>query len=165
VDQTTVDLWFRYEEIAMHFNTLLMQYRLQLMGGIGAIGTAASVLIAYSLTEEKAHARVRALVSGGMLVLIASAAALDVFYYNRLLAGAVAALLRFEKEHPELYMSTAIEAWTSGGSDLIHWVYGVILALLAAFVAWAWCRYLCPRPASLVSKPLAPESAESEPRA
>ena len=37
--EEVIKLWFHYEQIAMHFNDLIIQYRLQLMGGAGAIGT------------------------------------------------------------------------------------------------------------------------------
>ncbi|MCH8287088.1 hypothetical protein IIB79_11275 [candidate division KSB1 bacterium] len=68
-----VDLWFHYEEIAMHFNELLIQYRLQLMGGTGAIVTVAAYLI---LGKEKVAHRNRMLwlISFLMFILLIAAA-------------------------------------------------------------------------------------------
>lgn len=88
-----VELWFHYEEVAMHFNDLLMQYRLQLLGGAGAVGTVASYLIGGRVEDQLRRNWLRFLVSAGMLVLLAAAASLDVWYYDRLLRGAVKALL------------------------------------------------------------------------
>jgi hypothetical protein len=35
IPPNVIDLWFHYEQVAMHFNELIMQYRLQLMGARG----------------------------------------------------------------------------------------------------------------------------------
>ena len=48
-----IALWFHYEKIAMHFNQLIIQYRLQLMGGAGAIGAVAAFLIQSRDHEER----------------------------------------------------------------------------------------------------------------
>ena len=129
-----IQLWYHYEEIAMHFNTLIMQYRLQLMGGLGAIGTVASYLVGSKVPDERQHDWLRFTVSAGILVLLAAAASLDVFYYNQLLRGAVDELLEFEKLHPGIGMSTKIEGTVGAGRDTIWWVYGALLSVLAVFV-------------------------------
>jgi len=53
-------------------------------------------------------------VSSGVWVLNLAAAILDLRYYDRLLRGAMNAPLDFEKQHPEIQMSTRIEL--TGGS-------------------------------------------------
>ena len=136
-----IDLWFRYEEIAMHFNNLLMQFRLQLMGGAGVIGTVASYLIGAKVTEPHEHNWLRALVSTGLWVLIAAAASLDLFYYDRLLKGAVAGLLELEAQNPTIQMSTRIEAVVGHGKDTIWYAYGFILSALGLFVGWSWIQH------------------------
>ncbi len=88
-NEQIVDLWFHYEEIAMHFNELIIQYRLQLMGGAGAIGAISSYLIGSKVEDPQQHRWLRFLVSFMLLVLITAAAALDLFYYNRLLLASV----------------------------------------------------------------------------
>jgi len=140
MDRDVVDLWFRYEEIAMHFNTLIIQFRLQLIGGIGAIGTVASYLIGAKVEDLQQHNWLRALISSGMFVLVAAAAVLDLFYYDRLLRGAVDALLAFEQAHPEIQMSTTIEARVAGGNWAVWWAYGILLSLLFVFSGWS-CGY------------------------
>lgn len=131
-----VDLWFHYEEIAMHFNELIMQYRLQLMGGVGALGIVAAFLTQSKDDEERRYF-MRAVVSFVLLILIFAAAILDLSYYNRLLHGAVIALLEFEKAHPSINMSTHIEdaVWGDGTLPIVLW-YGAILGP----VAWFFCR-------------------------
>ena len=153
MDEQVVALWYRYEEIAMHFNNLLMQYRLQLLGGAGAIGTVASYLIGSKVLDEEQHDWLRALVSTGFFILLVAAASLDVFYYNRLLRGSVDALLEFEARHPEIQMSTRIEAAVGAGRHAIWAVYAMILTALGGFSLWAWCRYFGRhRPATSATK-------------
>ena len=136
-----VELWFHYEEIAMHFNGLIIQYRLQLMGGVGAIGAVASYLIA-SRTEEAMRPGLRLVVSATLLVLVCAAAYLDIFYYNQLLVGAVDALLEFEKNNPSINMSTRIhEAVEDWPWPVIHIWYGAIIVPLAVFVLWSFSDY------------------------
>jgi hypothetical protein len=84
-----VDLWYHYEEVAMHFNQLIIEYRLRLMGGVGAVGAVSSYLIGGTVKDPMRRNWLRALVSSGLLVLFVAAACLDLFYYNALLEGAV----------------------------------------------------------------------------
>ena len=125
----------------MHFNSLIMQYRLQVMGGAGALGTLASYLIGGKVTDPKQQDWLRALVSSGIFILVFAAAVLDVFYYNVLLRGAVDALITFEKQHPEIQMSTQIERTVGNGQYAILWAYGLMLVVLLSFAGWAWHRY------------------------
>jgi len=117
----TVALWYHYEEIAMHFNSLIIQFRLQLIGGAGAIGTAGAYLIGSKVEDVQERRWLRSLVSSGLWSLIVTAALLDLFYYNRLLQGAVNALLDFERNHPEIQMSTQIEARVGWGRNIV-WI-------------------------------------------
>lgn len=141
----TMALWYHYEEIAMHFNSLIMQYRLQVMAGAGALGTLASYLIGSKVTDERQHDWLRALVASGLWLLIFAAAILDGFYYNQLLRGAVDALLAFEKQHPEIQMSTQIEATVGNGRHAVWVAYGLLLGVLGVFVGWSWRVHICTR--------------------
>lgn len=142
----TVAVWRHYEEIAMHFNSLIMQFRLQVIGGAGAIGTLASYLIGEKVTNPDQHDWLRALISSGLWVLILSAAILDMCYYDRLLRGAVKALIDFEKKHPEIQMSTRIEETVGHGKHAPKYAYALMLCLLFAFTSWAWYRFFHPVP-------------------
>jgi hypothetical protein len=100
--------------------------------------TLASYLIGGKVTEDERRHWLRFLVAFGLTVLIAAAASLDVFYYDRLLRGAVAALIDLEKQNPQLQLSTRIEEVVGLGKYAIRVVYALILLLLAAFTWWAW---------------------------
>ena len=138
-----MQLWFHYEEIAMHFNELIMQYRLQLMGGTGVIGALSGYLIGSKVESAPMRRELRAYISTGLLILVCAAASLDQFYYNELLRGSVNALIRFEQEHPEIYMSTYIKAQFPGGASLrIYIIYAVAILPLVGFTIWSWRTYL-----------------------
>ena len=141
VDPTVLAQWYHYEEIAMHFNTLIMQFRLQLLGGAGLIGTLASYLIGGKVKNVAQRHWLRFLVSGGLFVLIFAAALLDVFYYDYLLRGAVQALLDFEKLHPEIQMSTTIENTVGWGKYIADLSYVLVLGTLFLFTCWSWIQY------------------------
>ena len=133
-----ITLWYHYEEIAMHFNGLIIQFRLQLIGGAGALGAAAAV-IGSKVAVERERRSLRSFAASGLLILIAAAASLDLFYYRRLLGGAVVALLEFERNHPEIDMSTRIEEAVGLGRHAVWFAYTLILLTLFIFCVWSWC--------------------------
>lgn len=140
-----IDLWFHYEEIAMHFNQLIIQYRLQLMGGVGAIGAVAGYLIAEK-TGVANRPGLRLVVSSMLLMLVFAAAYLDIYYYNQLLVGAVDALLEFEQDNSSINMSTRIhEAVENWPYPVIHLWYGAIIVPLGGFVIWSLMNWLSHR--------------------
>lgn len=139
---STVALWYHYEEIAMHFNQLIMQFRLQVIAGAGAIGTAASYLIGEKVKKPIDQDWLRATISSGLWVLILCAAILDLSYYNELLRGAVDALIDFEKAHPDIQMSTKIKARVGAGEYAVWWAYGLLLGLLLLYILGAWSVYV-----------------------
>lgn len=144
-----IDLWYHYEQVAMHFNELIMQYRLQLMGGLGAIGALSGYLIGGNVKDQQERNWLRALVSSGLLLLLTAAAALDLFYYDRLLQGAVDALVDYEHKHPQINLSTLIEKKvTYRGMIPIVFAYSLIFVGLGWFTAWAWVVFFRERPRS-----------------
>lgn len=66
---------------------------------------------------------------------------LDLFYYKQLLQGAVNGLLDFERQHPEIQLSTQIEATVGASRNVVWYAYGLMLAALLAFTGWSWCDY------------------------
>lgn len=134
----TLAQWWHYEELAMHFNGLIMQFRIQVLGGAGAIGALGSYVVnkADEVTGERN--RLRAIVATGLWILILGAAMLDLFYYRQLLQGAVNAIITFEKEHPEIQISTEIEHVTGWGKQIIFAVYAVLIFPLGGFMIWSW---------------------------
>jgi hypothetical protein len=109
LSSSVIELWYHYEQVAMHFNELIMQYRLQLMGGLGTIGALSGYLIGGKVKDQQKRNWLRALVSTGLLMLLVAAASLDLFYYDQLLQGAVDALVELESKNPPINLSTLIE--------------------------------------------------------
>ncbi len=140
-----MELWFHYEEIAMHFNELIIQYRLQLMGGIGAIGAVSGYLIGSKVDDEGMRHKLRAFVATGLFILFIAAAVLDIFYYNELLRGAVAAIIELESNYPELNLSTTIKNQFDenfiSASWRIYIAYLLVMIPLAVFMVWSWANF------------------------
>jgi hypothetical protein len=141
-NEQIIDLWWHYEEVAMHFNELLIQYRLQLMGGAGAIGALSAYLIGDKVTDIATRNWLRFLASLTLFVLISAASLLDLFYYNRLLLAAVDVLVEFEKAHPPLTMSTRIANEVAfKGLPVVVGTYLVVLVPLGLFTLWSWRQH------------------------
>lgn len=122
----------------MHFNSLIIQFRLQLIGGAGALGTVAAYLIGSKVEDPQERRQLRTLAPLALLILIVPAAVLDLFYYNRLLRGAVVAILELERNHPEINMSTRIDESAGFGKHVAWFAYGWMTAALLGFSLWSW---------------------------
>ncbi len=149
-----LSLWEKYEDVAMHFNDLIMKVRVQALGAVAALSTLVGIL---AQDADKG-------VSWGFLTSIfffliifwLAIWVLDFEYYNRLLHGAVDAILKLEKASKtsktisKIELSTCIEAAnfghrTSIDKDTRSWrekfltgrraFYFIVMgALLAAFI-------------------------------
>jgi len=140
--QIDFEIWIQYEEIAKHFNDLLIQYRLQLMAGMGAIGTIASYLIGEKASDENKNWLI-AVVSTWLLLLIVAAAIIDLCYYSQLLLGAVAEIVDYEKRFPQIQISTRIKEYAGGdGLWAIKSAYAVMILPLMFFVGNSWKNYI-----------------------
>lgn len=112
VEATVFEVWKTYEEIAMHFNQLLIHLRTRALGGVAAIGAVVG-LVGKQLnpsTEWGVIFAVLAFLSFAWVALFV----LDECYYNRLLEGAVMAIIELEKKTeagtgPKLNLSHKIE--------------------------------------------------------
>jgi hypothetical protein len=139
------EVWKEYEKIAMHFNDLLMKLRTQSLGGVAAIATLAGIVAKTDLTPALRWG----VMASAFLLLNAFWLAvwiLDFCYYNRLLNGAVDALVEIEAASKtsatldQLNLSTRIEevvgtqrrARSSSGR---WWFYSIVsFALIAGFI-------------------------------
>jgi hypothetical protein len=139
-ESNVVELWFHYEEVAMHFNELIIQFRLQLLGGAGAVATVATYLIE-SKASPPDKRLLRAFVATVFFLVVAAAAYLDIFYYNQLLEAAVDVIVDFEKKHPQIYMSTHIQDVVGNDTNVMRNIYFSALVGLALFSAWSWWRF------------------------
>jgi hypothetical protein len=116
-------VWKEYESGAMHFNDLLIRLRTQALGGTAALAALAAVMVRGDL----APALRWSVLAGAFLLLMLFWTAvwiLDMRYYNRLLHGAVKALLEIEQlskqdqPAPVLALSTRIEETVERGIHL-----------------------------------------------
>jgi len=98
--------WAKYEDIAMHFNDLTMRLRLQALAGVGA---AALIAGGISTHQGQLDERQIGIFLMAMSLIWAGIYLLDVYYYQALLKGAVAAIVDLEKSLPGVDLSTKIE--------------------------------------------------------
>jgi len=107
--------WEKYEDIAMHFNDLIIRLRTQSIGGIAALAAILGVF----LTDKNSNNDITfnyGLASIALLFLILFWIAiwiLDLGYYNRLLEGAVNAILLLEKNKEEFLKDKGIKLSTN----------------------------------------------------
>jgi hypothetical protein len=104
------EAWKVSEDVAMHFNNLLVGFRLKAMGGI-AIGAVTAIGLNIGHLENPRFVAGVFVVLTMIWVLVW---ALDFFYYYRLLIGAVDELLRLEKKLGDISLSHSIECRVHG---------------------------------------------------
>jgi len=117
------DLWNKYEEIAMHFNDLIVKIRTQALGAVAAITTISGILS----KGNDIGSYNWGLISSVFFFLIIFWLAiwiLDFKYYNRLLHGAVDAIIKLEAlsktgvtHVKEIDLSTCIENAVAGEGE------------------------------------------------
>lgn len=104
------DAWKVSEDVAMHFNNLLLGFRLKAIGGI-AVGAVVGIGLKVG---DLANPVVVLSLFVGLAVIWLLVWAADFFYYYRLLAGAVDELLRLEKKLGDIHLSHLIERRVQG---------------------------------------------------
>ena|SRR5689334_8205966 len=124
VKQWTVhDLWAKYEDIAMHFNDLLIRLRTQALAAVAAISTVVGIFTKTDPTSVHISWEIATAVFAGLIIFWLAIWTIDRFYYNRLLIGAVIALREIEKESKKqtpslvISMSTTIEKFVADPKD------------------------------------------------
>lgn len=90
------EVWEKYESVAVHFNDLLIRLRLQALAGVAALSTLVGIFAKTDLglvqgSWEIAGAAFVALAAFWLAIWV-----LDLAYYNRLLLGAVSAIIDLE---------------------------------------------------------------------
>ncbi len=138
------ELWKEYEAIAMHFNDLIIRLRIQSVGGVAAIATIAGIV---SNRDEAIGVRWEIL-SGAFLILTLFWLAvwiLDHGYYNKLLSGAVKAIVEIERDDtvlPRIKMSMTIEEQFNRGRGI--WAqrifYSIVFLVLSASAVFSLCQ-------------------------
>lgn len=154
------EAWDKYENIAMHFNDLLIKLRTQAIGGVTAIATIAAV-ISRGTTGSSFNWAIMAGVFFFLIVFWVAVWVLDFKYYNRLLLGAVDALLEIEdlsktSTHvKELSLSHKIEDAVAGVGNKIDnklhkqlsfgrkWFYLIVFFGLLVGLLFSTYKLLC----------------------
>lgn len=119
------EVWEKYEEIAMHFNDLLIRLRTQALAAVAAISTLVGI---FSKTgaDDKISWALAAAVFFFLCLFWIAVWIIDFCYYNRLLLGAVDAILDLEaiskdKTHiRHIDISTKIERSVAGESPSLE---------------------------------------------
>jgi hypothetical protein len=93
---TKFELWKEYENIAMHFNQLLIQFRLKALGGIGVIIALLGVMTKSSTSSVETQWLILAVSFAVLAFVWLAIYLLDFYYYNRLLLGAVTSTMELE---------------------------------------------------------------------
>lgn len=137
LDAARIDLWKKYEDIAMHFNELIMRWRLQAIGGLAGLLTVAGFVVgdAESLVVwYRAMLILSGVLGSGWL----GVACIDLFYYPRLLQGAVEAITDLEMGMPGVTLSNKIEEKAKRGSEVAPWAfYAAGFLPLVCIFGWA----------------------------
>jgi hypothetical protein len=150
-----IALWSKYEEVAMHFNDLLMRLRTQALGAVAGLTAIAGFFVEGGFAQEKGAFSWRSVfvgsvaLLGGWIVL----SLLDTLYYSKLLYGAVDALLELEgNSNGFIFLSTRIDgrfrkfhprrrhgeyrAATNISAIMLFYVPIALLLAALAFHAW-----------------------------
>lgn len=89
-------LWEKYEDIAMHFNDLLMRLRSQSLAGVAGITTLVGVFTKIGKQGPTIDWPAATAILFAVECFWIAIFCLDIFYYNKLLVGAVEALTKLE---------------------------------------------------------------------
>jgi len=116
-DKYYFKLWKSYEDVAMHFNDLIIRLRIQSIGGIAALAAILGIFL-NERNGDSSNPFSYCIASIALFVLMlfwVGIFFLDIFYYNRLLEGAVNAIMELEKskdifaKKKDIRLSTNIE--------------------------------------------------------
>jgi hypothetical protein len=91
------EAWKEHQQIAMHFNDLLMRLRSQSLAAVGALASVAGFAFHGQETANATNWHALFAAFGALCVFWVAIWILDFMYYNRLLLGAVNALVAIEK--------------------------------------------------------------------
>jgi len=146
-----LEIWKEYENIAMHFNTLLIQLRIRALGGLGVI----VALIGFASKSNESSQVQWPILGGSFLVLAIAWTAiyiLDIHYYNKLLLGAISSTVKLESSKDEnigITFSTDVKNYIEDPQNkfLNLWpikaFYIIVFILLLGSSLFAFWRSFC----------------------
>lgn len=134
-------LWEKYEDIAMHFNDLIIQLRSRSLVAVTAVATVVGVFADGANLSPVSGWTLATAVFVALCVVWIAIFCLDQLYYSRLLKGSVAAITRLEEaiendQNTLISLSTQVEEEFSERKppQLVSGIiafYAIILFLLA----------------------------------
>jgi hypothetical protein len=147
-------LWAKYEDIAMHFNDLLMRLRSQSLAGIAAVSTLVGIFTKTGTTDAKVEWMAATAIFVAMFFFWIAIFFLDIFYYNRLLIGAISAVTDLESKAAsgaltsinistlieEEFKSQALRGKMSSFTGVLLF-YAIVLVVIMAGAIFSWHMY------------------------
>ena len=152
-----LDAWEKHENIAMHFNELILKIRIQALGALAAIVTVGGILVKTLPSESHIPWGLLAVVFLVLSLFWVAIWLLDFLYYNRLLRGAVHSILLLEDainfgSDIDFNMSHKIEAAVFGeiparAGKRIEWgrwlfysivAFVLITGAVCSTIKWLW---------------------------
>jgi hypothetical protein len=143
-----LELWKKYEDITMHFNDLLMRLRTQGLAAVAALTTIIGIFA--KGTNATSNWKLVAFAFSILSLLWVAVWALDFFYYNQLLSGAVRALVKLEGisetklRVSHIDLSTTIEDQVLKGPPKLLigvWIfYSVVFFVLVGGFLYSICQ-------------------------
>lgn len=153
ISERALALWIEQEKVAMHFNDLIMRWRLQAVGGMVALVTAAGWVISNTDTPGERY-RGMFLLALTLLSAWIAVAQIDLWYYRNLLKGAVKSILALEAQVPGIELSQRIEKVAEkAGFWAPIWFYAIGGIPLLAILIWAASQLIVLPPAVLDPAP------------
>ena len=151
IEDKLFELWSKYEDVAIHFNDLIMRLRTHALTGVAGVVTVAGLAINFGGKQAPAAEWTMVLFAISFLTIAWIALwILDVGYYNRLLIGAVNAICELEKAtqtaNPQdplksIILSTRVRSQASGHTYVVNIFYIAVLIGLLVGDALAYAKY------------------------
>ncbi|HUU16226.1 MAG TPA: hypothetical protein VMW72_03675 [Sedimentisphaerales bacterium] len=105
-------VWKSYEDVAMHFNDLIIRLRIQSIGGLAVLATILGIIL-HSKNDNIESFNYGWIVLAILCLIWIAIWILDLGYYNRLLEGSVNAILELEKNKKEFLKNNEINLSTN----------------------------------------------------
>ncbi len=124
-------LWSKYEDIAMHFNELIIKLRVQALGGLTISGTVATAIFKEQNDSNLLRLLVPFFLAGWIAIYF-----LDMHYYNRLLSGAADAIVELEKLLENIKLSNKITEEirkSENGRTLFYSIVSIALVIISIY--------------------------------
>ena len=125
--ESAFKLWSKYEDVAMHFNELIIKLRIQAIGGLTIIGTIATAAFR---VDNNLDAHILKYIFSVLCVVWLAILLLDIFYYDRLLLAAVNQLVVLEERFKDIKLSTTIQTEVKNTHGIRYLFYGIVFVSL-----------------------------------